>query len=104
MRDIRIGRRAFLRGAVATTGGVLLSGPVEAILGSQAAAGAVAEVGPLVAVNDLRDGVVRLHLPEGFQYRSFHDTTTPVLIDNGATTLPGRHDGMGAFAAANGNI
>ena len=30
------------------------------------------------ALPDERDGVVRLHLPEGFRYRSFHDTTRPV--------------------------
>ena len=45
---------------------------------------------------DLRDGAVRLHLPEGFSYRSFHDTESPVTLDDG-TVLPGRHDGMAAF-------
>ena len=54
---------------------------------------------------DLRDGIVRLHLPPGFQYRSFHDTDgPPVLIDGGATVLPGRHDGMAAFPASDGNV
>ena len=56
-------------------------------------------------VADLRDGIVRLHLPPGFQYRSFHDTDgPPVLIDGGATVLPGRHDGMAAFPASGGNV
>ncbi len=50
----------------------------------------------LVAIPDERDGVVRLHLPEGFRYRSFHDTESPVTLTDG-TRLPGRHDGMGAF-------
>jgi secreted PhoX family phosphatase len=50
----------------------------------------------LVPVPDARDGKVRLHLPHGFHYRSFHDTETPVVLPDG-TELPGRHDGMGAF-------
>ena len=54
----------------------------------------------LSPVPDERDGKVRLHLPEGFRYRSFHDTDTSdgskVVLDDG-TELPGRHDGMGAF-------
>ena len=33
---------------------------------------------PLGPIPDLRDGVVRLWLPAGFQYRSFHDTELPV--------------------------
>jgi hypothetical protein len=40
--------------------------------------------------------MVRLWLPEGFQYRSFHDTEFTVTLDDG-TRLPGRHDGMAAF-------
>ena len=52
----------------------------------------------LVPVKDRRDGVVRLHLPRGFRYRSFHDTEPPVRLTDG-TALPGRHDGMGAFRA-----
>ena len=54
-------------------------------------------------VPDLRDGVVRLHLPAGFQYRSFHDTEQPVTLDDG-TVLPGRHDGMAAFRGSHGNV
>lgn len=50
----------------------------------------------LVPVPDERDGVVRLHLPKGFRYRSFHDTEQPVTLTDG-TALPGRHDGMAAF-------
>jgi hypothetical protein len=40
--------------------------------------------------------VVRLHLPEGFEYRSFTPTGTP--MSDGVLT-PGRHDGMAAFDA-----
>ena len=57
----------------------------------------------LRAIPDLRDGEVRLQLPEGFQYRSFHDTESPVVLDDG-TGLPGRHDGMAAFRGRNGNV
>jgi len=54
-------------------------------------------------VPDERDGEARLLLPEGFHYRSFHDTATPVILDDG-TTLPARHDGMAAFGARNGKV
>ncbi|HSE07038.1 MAG TPA: alkaline phosphatase PhoX [Nocardioidaceae bacterium] len=57
----------------------------------------------LVPIPDERDGVVRLHLPEGFKYRSFHDTSQEVVLDDG-TKLPGRHDGMGAFRGDNGSV
>ena len=57
----------------------------------------------LRAIPDLRDGQVRLWLPEGFQYRSFHDTEFPTVLNDG-TALPGRHDGMGAFPGPNGNV
>jgi secreted PhoX family phosphatase len=108
-----IGRRAFLQGAVATTGGVLVSGPLERLLGTTA--GAAPPSNELAPVADLRDGVVRLWLPSGFKYRSFHDTDTllppppapqvqpPVILDDG-TVLPGRHDGMGAFNGPNGHV
>jgi uncharacterized protein len=107
------GRRRFIQGAVATTGGVLVSGSLQSLLAGAVSATPRPEV--LEPVSDLRDGVVRLWLPRGFQYRSFHDTDTllppppapqvqpPVVLDDG-TILPGRHDGMGAFAAPSGNI
>jgi hypothetical protein len=57
----------------------------------------------LKPVADLRDGKVRLHLPDGFNYRSFHDTESPVSLDDG-TRLPGRHDGMGAFAGEDDKV
>lgn len=53
-------------------------------------------------IPDLRDGAVRLHLPEGFQYRSFGVRGTP-LTEDGATT-PGRHDGMAAFSWRDGRV
>ncbi|MDQ3030355.1 MAG: PhoX family protein, partial [Actinomycetota bacterium] len=56
-----------------------------------------------MAIPDERDGVVRLHLPRGFHYRSFHDTEFPVTLDDG-TLLPGRHDGMGSFAGPRNSV
>lgn len=51
--------------------------------------------GPLAPVADLRDGMTRLALPNGFQYRSFGVAGT--LLTEEATNTPGRHDGMAAF-------
>lgn len=59
--------------------------------------------GALRPVPDHRDGVVRLHLPRGFEYRSFHDTADPVTLADG-TRLPGRHDGMAAFPDGDGGV
>ena len=80
-----------------------LSGPLQAIFargalasGSTGVAANNGGYGPLVPVPDETDGVVRLHLPEGFEYRSFTPTGTP--MDDGVAT-PGRHDGMAAFDA-----
>jgi uncharacterized protein len=97
-------RRAFLRrsavGAAAV--GAVLADPLGRM---EWAAGAKPDFSALGPVADLRDGVVRLHLPSGFNYRSFHDTDGPSqLIDGGQTVLPGRHDGMAAFPASGGNV
>jgi secreted PhoX family phosphatase len=46
---------------------------------------------------------VRPWLLDGFNYRSFHDTESPVVLDDG-TALPGRHDGMGAFTGPDGTV
>lgn len=91
-------RRSVLRGAVA---GALLGGPFLGFVNRATADPAVSY--PLGPVPDLRDNTVRLWLPEGFQYRSFHDTEFPVVLDDG-TRLPGRHDGMGAFQARGTNV
>lgn len=93
-------RRTVLRGAAAAA----LGGPFLGFVNRSAAA-EVDQSGfrELRAIPDHRDGVVRLWLPEGFEYRSFHDTEAPVFLDDG-TRLPGRHDGMGAFPGPNGNV
>ena len=89
-------RRTVLRGAAAA----VLGGPFLGFVNRSAAVAAPrARLSP---VADLRDGVVRLWLPDDFQYRSFHDTESPVVLDDG-THLPGRHDGMAAFRGPGGN-
>jgi secreted PhoX family phosphatase len=98
-----IDRRRFLQGAAALSGGAVVAGPLQTILASAAGATPPDRFGVLGPVPDLRDGAVRLHLPPGFRYRSFHDTEVPVTLHDG-TALPGRHDGMAAFDAAGGNV
>ncbi len=99
-----INRRSVLRGAAAVAGAAVVGGPFAGFLARSAFADAdSASFRQLRAIPDLRDGMVRLWLPEGFQYRSFHDTEFPVVLDDG-TLLPGRHDGMAAFNGPDGNI
>jgi hypothetical protein len=103
-----IDRRTFLRGAVATVGAAALGGPFEGFVQLAAGASSKPSFRTLRPIADLRDGQVRLWLPEGFRYRSFHDTElitgeSPVTLPDG-TVLPGRHDGMGAFPGPDGNV
>ncbi len=93
-----IDRRQFLRAATVTAGGVALAGPFSGFLADPLAARPSRPRLPLGPVPDERDGEVRLLLPAGFAYRSFHDTAAPVILDDG-TVLPARHDGMAAFPA-----
>jgi uncharacterized protein len=96
-------RRAFLQGTVTSAGAAMVfGGPFQGFVARAAGVAAPGPLAPLVPVPDLRDGEVRLHVPEGFRYRSFHDTEQEVILDDG-TVLPGRHDGMAAFPAPNGN-
>ena len=98
-----INRRTVLKGAAAA-GIAAFAGPFTGFVTNPTAL-AKPDFRNLRAIPDLRDNVVRLWLPEGFQYRSFHDSATapPIFLDDG-TRLPGRHDGMAAFAAPNGNV
>lgn len=96
-----INRRRFLQSAAGAAGALALGGPFQGF--TALGANNQPAFRRLRPVPDLRDGVVRLHLPAGFEYRSFHDTSSPVTLDDG-TILPGRHDGMGAFAGPDGNI
>lgn len=95
-----IDRRTLLKSTAATTA---LGGPFAGLVATPAAAYQAPSSVALGPVADKRDGVVRLHLPEGFSYRSFHDTETPVTLTDG-TALPGRHDGMGAFPGPDGSV
>jgi secreted PhoX family phosphatase len=95
-------RRTFLRGGTAAAAGLALAGPFEGFLARAAgAAGPAVPDRPLAPVADLRDGVLRLALPEGFSYRSF-DANPTTLTDG--TVLPGSHDGMTAFLAGHKRV
>ena len=99
-------RRSFIRrSAVAALGGAALAGPFQGII-AHAAPGKgggnrKALLGPLSAKPDLRDGVVRMSLPEGYTYRSFGMTGD--VMDDLAVT-PGSQDGMAAFRGPRGTI
>jgi secreted PhoX family phosphatase len=97
-----VDRRGFLQGVAVAAGGTALWPFADVVAGpAQAAPPGLRN---LVPVADERDGRVRLHLPEGFQYRSFHDNDSgPVVLGDG-TPLPGRHDGMAAFPAPGGRV
>ena len=95
----RIDRRTFLAGTAAAWGAAL-AGPLGGLWAPPAGAARDPTLGP---IPDLRDGKVRLWLPEGFAYRSFHDTEQTVVLDDG-TVLPGRHGGMAAYRGDEGSI
>ncbi|SDH89824.1 PhoX family protein [Nonomuraea jiangxiensis] len=57
--------------------------------------------GPPRPVRDLRDGEIRLHLPDGFHYRSFSAAGDEF---SDGSTVPGRHDGMAAFPGPGGTV
>jgi uncharacterized protein len=100
----RIDRRRFLAGSAATAGGLTLGGAVGGPFAGFLAGPSGAQEHPTLGpVPDERDGNVRLWLPAGFAYRSFHDTQEPITLDDG-TRLPGRHDGMAAFRGRRGNV
>ncbi len=87
-----VDRRTFLQRVAVATGGAALWPFADVVATAEASRGRT-----LMPVQDLRDGKVRLHLPEGFEYRSFHDTDGPPIILGDGTVLPGRHDGMAAI-------
>jgi len=88
-------RRSFLKtGAAVAAGTAVAAGPFQGLL----AAPAFANHTVLAPAPDMRDTKIRLHVPPGFSYRSFHDTEyadQSTLSDGGQ--IPGRHDGMAAF-------
>ncbi|MBN6056953.1 DUF839 domain-containing protein [Nonomuraea sp. RK-328] len=93
-------RRRFLaRAAVTAAAGI--AGPFAGVAcaGVRGGVTQVKGYGPLRPVRDKRDGEVRLHLPDGFAYRSFNEAGS-TFPDGSA--VPGRHDGMAAFAGPRG--
>jgi secreted PhoX family phosphatase len=110
MADSRfpLDRRSFLRGAaVVGAGSTLLSGLASrlafAATGRPVRLAAVGSggYGPLAATPDFVDGVARLSLPAGFRYTTI-GVGGSVMSDGNVT--PSAHDGMAAYAMANGHI
>jgi secreted PhoX family phosphatase len=94
-----VDRRTILK----STAAVAAAGPFAGLVAAPGEARRAPSAAALVPVPDERDGKVRLHLPEFFRYRSFHDTEQTVTLSDG-TVLPGRHDGMGAFKGPGGTV
>lgn len=100
-----INRRSFLKSAAAAAAAV----PFHALLARAdvlAQTGTVralrrAGYGPLVDVLDETTGLPLLKLPEGFRYVSF-GWAGDVMADG--HVMPGKHDGMAAFAAGPGRV
>ena len=98
-----VDRRTVLKASAATAAAAGVAGPFAGLVAAPASGLNPPRPGDLVPIKDKRDGQVRLHLPKGFNYRSFHDTEQPVTLTDG-TRLPGRHDGMGAFAGPDDTV
>jgi secreted PhoX family phosphatase len=106
MINEKIERREFLRGAFAAAGTmVTLPGLTGlSLIGTRGRVSAPVGrggYGPLIPRADLRDGVERIALPEGFQYRSF--SVAGALMSDG-NLVPLGHDGMGVFNMPDGKF
>jgi secreted PhoX family phosphatase len=102
----KVERRQFLRGAIAAAGTAVALPALQGLnflsaRGRVYAASGKGGYGPLVPTADLRDGALRLALPEGFQYRSF-SISGDVMSDG--QIVPIAMDGMGAFNMPDGKI
>jgi len=97
-----VDRRTFLKAGGAAAAAVALGGPFQPFVARAAGPGKGHKLTqpPLAPTADLRDKALRLALPPGFQYRSF-DPTGAGMVEG---TVPGNHDGMAAFAAADGRV
>lgn len=96
----------FLRGAALAAGAVAGVPALEALgllkaRGRIHAAKGKGGYGPLVPTPDLRDGVLRMALPEGFQYRSFSPAGATMSDGN---LVPLAHDGMAVFNMPDGRF
>ncbi len=101
-----VDRRSFLRGAMTAAGAVAgvpaLQGlEILGATGRVSAARGRGGYGPLVPTPDLRDGVERISLPEGFQYRTFSPAGAVMSDGN---RVPLAHDGMGVFNMPDGRF
>jgi secreted PhoX family phosphatase len=101
-----LARRTFLRNAMTAAGTVAAIPAMQGLsfIGSQGrvtAAKGFGGYGQLVPTQDLRDGVARLALPEGFQYHSF--SLTGALMSDG-NRVPLALDGMGLFNMPDGRF
>lgn len=94
-------RRGFLKASTAVAGAAALAGPFGGYV-RLADARPGAGYGPLAPVADHLDGKVRLELPKGFNYRSFHHAGTQLAGGGGA--VPGRGDGMAVFTGRRANL
>lgn len=95
-------RRSLLKGTAAGAGAAVLGGPLAGFLAGPAVARGGRDKAPDNTLSDkldLRDGQVRLALPDGFEYRSFQPSRRgpTALVLNDGSRLPGRHDGMASF-------
>jgi secreted PhoX family phosphatase len=102
----RVARRQFLRGAFAAAGAAAALPAMRGlnllgVHGRVEAAKGKGGYGPLVPAPDLRDGVVRIALPEGFQYRSFSTSGAPMSDGN---LVPLALDGMAVFNMPDGRF
>ena len=87
-------RRNFLKDA-AIGSGLLLAGPLQALLTRQGSIAHAADgYGPIAPVADQTTGLQLLALPPGFQYWSFGEVGS--IMSDGRPTPPA-HDGMAAF-------
>jgi hypothetical protein len=97
-------RRTFLKRSAAVVGGaVAMQGltMLGAGGGRVVAAPGDGGYGPLVPAPDLRDGVVRISLPQGFKYRTF-GMAGSMMSDGNKTPLA--HDGMASFVMRSGRV
>ena len=105
-QDQKIERRHFLRGTIAAAGAAVALPALQGldllrINGRVQAAKGKGGYGPLVPAADLRDGVNRIALPEGFQYRSFSPAGATMSDGN---PVPLAHDGMAVFNMPDGRF
>ncbi len=99
-------RRQFLRGALATAGAAAALPAFQGLNlfgqhGRVHAAPGKGSYGPLVPAADLRDGAMRMSLPDGFHYRSF--SPAGAMMSDG-NLVPLAHDGMGVFNTRDGKF